>query len=249
MTVPNPYVLRAELEQAKADRDRYRQALPPGYWKRISVPNEAARFGFPADPSDADKHITFDGSVWAFDFTGWEQVSGPTDLDELKTELAETERERVRLRDLERKTAAEVERWKAECEKANRRAGEAQQAQKYWREQAMDDVDRLNVISEIEPDATNPAHWRWAAELLGPTVWLGNPLALQAHAARLEREQQQQADATEELIEKTAREMYAADSSFAGVGWDEAQGIDRTRHLYRARRLHAAGYLRGGGEK
>ncbi|MGC5249569.1 hypothetical protein ACPXB3_21900 [Gordonia sp. DT219] len=144
MTVDNPVMLRAELEQAKADVAR------------------------------------------------------------LRTELAETERERVRLRDMERKTAGVLDvanrnlsYWISECENANRRADEAQQAQEYWREQAMDDVDRLNIISEIEPDATNPAHWRWAADLLGAhshrDVFRWSASVLRARADRLEHEHQQAA--------------------------------------------------------
>lgn len=35
------------------------------------------------------------------------------------------------------------------------------EALKYWRDQALDDVDRLNIIAEIDPDVDNPDHARF----------------------------------------------------------------------------------------
>ena len=119
------------------------------------------------------------------------------------------------------------------------------------------------------PDATNPAHLRWAAKLLQLIVLRdGNAKysndygdnvdfrasTLKVRADRLEAAQQQ-ADADEELIEKAARAMaFTAERNDDDVTeaemWEECLVPEsRVRYRRQARALLAANLLRDGDHK
>lgn len=139
-------------------------------------------------------------------------------------------------------------------------------------------IDVVHAITELAekaeyaaqqlptPDATNPAHLRWAAQVVDhyagdvwdlkyetpnwPHVWA----QMLSRADRLEAAQQQ-ADADEELIEKAARTLaFAAERNDLGVTESEMWARylvreSRRRYLNQARALLAANLLRDGGEK
>lgn len=63
--------LHEQVRTLEGQRDRYRDQLPDGYFRFMDL-DFAARRGFPASPTDGDKHTARDRSVWRFDGEQWE---------------------------------------------------------------------------------------------------------------------------------------------------------------------------------
>ena len=62
----------AAVHQLQATSERYRKALPAGYWRTISVPEFAAHHGFPTDSNLDDQRTARDWSQWTFNGDNWE---------------------------------------------------------------------------------------------------------------------------------------------------------------------------------
>ncbi|WHU45152.1 hypothetical protein QNM97_13935 [Gordonia sp. L191] len=201
-----------------------------------------------------------------------------TVVDDLLTDLAETENARQGVVDLERSTAADL----AKCRQ--QLAQEAERAESYRLDvaairdalDAPDDADINELVDVVhalteqvekadrlpEPDHTNPAHWRFSADVIasadGFSRFRSDDTLVAAHlrreADRLEAAQQQ-ADADEELIEKAAMTLaFAVERNSCGVTesemWKECLVPEsRDRYLDQASALLAANLLRDGGEK
>lgn len=187
-----------------------------------------------------------------------------TVVDDLLTDLAETENARQGAVDLERSTAAELVSCRLDVA-ALRAALDAPDAADI--NQLIDIVHAFTEQVEKtdrlpEPDHTNPAHWRFSADVIASADGFSRfrsddtlvAVHLRREADRLEAAQQQ-ADADEELIERAAMTLaFAVERNSCGVTesemWKECLVPEsRDRYLDQARALLAANLLRDGGEK
>lgn len=100
-----------------------------------------------------------------------------------------------------------------------------------------------------EPDATNPDHLRWCADivdLVAPNDAL-DPIALRALADRLDAARTVERE-REQRIEQAAQVMSeGADRGVASMSWESMPDSIREQWRRNARALDAAGLLRGGG--
>lgn len=133
-----------------------------------------------------------------------------------------------------------------------------------WRDRALRsaDYEQQHGAQLPTPDATNPAHWRFSADVIASANGFSRfrsddtlvVVHLRREADRLEAAQQQ-ADADKELIEKAARTLaFAAERNDDGVTESEMWETylireSRRKYLDHARALHRASLLQGGDEK
>lgn len=202
-----------------------------------------------------------------------------TVVDDLLTDLAETENARQAAVSLERSTAADLVMCREQLAQETERAESYRLDVAALRDalDAPDDadvnqlIDVVHAITELAekaeyaaqqlptPDATNPAHLRWAARMIDahremPRGTVSTPAAEMLHTADHLEAAQQQADADEELIEKAARTLaFAVERNDDDVSESEMWGMcltpeSRFRYRNQARALLAANLLRDGGD-
>ena len=124
------------------------------------------------------------------------------------------------------------------------------------------EVGRLKRERDVlpTPDAANPAHLRWAAdvvaevaEVLFPDCGIPNTALLSAEdlcseADRLEAAQAEKSS-VDALVEKAARAIHDSDEHFPPKEWGARSEALRNDYRANARALLAAGLLTDGGDK
>lgn len=249
--------LHEQVRALEQQCDRYRDHVPDGYFHFMDV-DFAERRGFPASPNEGDDHTGRDGSGWHFTGEHWELHAYAPHPLKLIEQVRTLEADLVMCREQLAQETERAESYRLDVA-ALRDALDAPDDADV--DQLIDVVHAITELAEKAeyaaqqlptPDATNPAHLRWAAQVVDhyagdvwdlkyetpnwPHVWA----QMLSRADRLEAAQQQ-AEVDEVAVTKVVEEL-----TLAGIGNDTPSDY---YEIAVEGALIAAGLLQGGDEK